>query len=373
MRDQPCILEKPLAAADDALHYLEKKYTLPGTSLLVAFLLMLAAMLYVRPALFPSYHGIFYAQLAEHPFQATNPNAHRLLTPLVAYLLGLRGERIIILNLLIALVLLAVVYHHTRRELYNPCLSFMVTAMLALTMPTLFTIYYGGYTDSTSYLLILLMLICVGRPTLFWLLFLLGLLNRESAIFLLPFFALWHWRSLAAPKTFRRSILIGPAATLALYVLFRAVINSQAAVLHSGAFYFQPLLKDPLYWLRQVAGAYPLGFYSAFKLFWVLPVAAFVLALRGRSYLMAALVVAPVLLAAAQSFIAVDTSRMLAMAFPSLLMSVIVLRKKMSERRLATFMLLIALFNFALPQVYVTSNDVTLMYSSASLLFGGTP
>lgn len=367
-------MKKDSWAIDRALLFLEDKLTLFGASLLLAVALMTTAMLYVRPALSSSFHGIYYAQLAAHPFQAANPNAYRLLTPLVAYLLGLRGDRIIILNLLVALVLLLVVYYHSRRRMkYAPGLALATAAMLAFTMPTLFTIYYGGYTDSTSYLLILLMLVCGRSPALFWLLFLLGLLNRESVVFLLPFFALWHWRSLESPKIFVRSVLVGPAVALVLYALFRAAINSQGAVLHSGAFYFEPLMKDPLYWLRQVARGYPLGFFSAFKLFWVLPVAALVLALRTRAYLMAALVVAPVLFSAAQSFIALDTSRMLAMAFPSLLVSVMVLREKIGERRLATFMLLIALFNFALPQVYVTSNDVTLMYSSASLLSGGAP
>jgi hypothetical protein len=367
-------IKRESSALDRALLAIEDKCTLFGTSLMVAVLLMLTAMLYVRPAVNTSYHGIFYAQLAAHPFAAANPNAYRLLTPLVAYVTGLRGERIIILNLLVALFLLIVVYYHSRQRMkYAPGLSLAATMMLAFTMPTLFTIYYGGYTDSTSYLLILLMLIFGKRPRVFWLLFLLGLLNRESVVFLLPFFALWHWRSLNSQKTFLRSLLIGPAAAILLYLLFRAVINSQAVILHSSAFYFAPLLKDPLYWLRQVAAAYPLGFFSAFKLFWVLPLAALIVALRARSYVMAALVLAPVLLSAAQSFIALDTSRMLAMAFPSLLMAVIVLREKMGERRLATFMLLLALFNFALPQIYVTSNDVTLMHSSASLLSGGTP
>jgi hypothetical protein len=365
--------QQEFSTIDRTLFFIEEKCTLPGTSLVLAVLLMLTAMLYVRPAVNTSYHGIFYAQLAAHPFQAANPNAYRLLTPLIAYLTGLRGERIIILNLLVALALLAIVYYHARRERYAPSLALAVTMMLAFTMPTLFTIYYGGYTDSTSYLLILLMLIFGRRPFLFWLLFLLGLLNRESVVFLLPFFALWHWHSLNSPRIFLRSMLIGPAATVALYLLFRAIINSQTLVLHSGAFYFAPLLKDPLYWLRQAAHAYPLGFFSAFKLFWVLPASAVILAVRRRAYVMAALVLSPVIFSAAQSLIALDTSRMLAMAFPSLLMAVIVLREKIGDRRLATFMLLIALFNFALPQIYVTSNEVTLMDSSASLLFGGTP
>jgi hypothetical protein len=131
-------------------------------------------------------------------------------------------------------------------------------------------------------------------------------------------------------------------------------------------------MKDPLFWLRQSARAYPLGFFSAFKLFWVLPLAAIILALRQGKYLMGALVLLPVLLSAAQSLIALDTSRMLAMAFPSLLLAVIVLRERLGERRLCAFMFLLVLINFALPQIYVTSNEVTLMHSSYSLLTGGT-
>ncbi|HEX7999458.1 MAG TPA: hypothetical protein VF528_13810 [Pyrinomonadaceae bacterium] len=365
-------IQTRFSAIDRALLFVENRCTLSGASLLLAVMLMLVAMLYVRPAFVSSYHGIYYAQLAAHPFEAANPNAYRLLTPLVAYLLGLRGDKIIILNLLVALALLVVVYYNSRRASYAPSLALAVAMMLAYTMPTLFTIYYGGYTDSTTYLLILLMLISAKRPLLYWLLFLLGLLNRESVVFLLPFFALYHFYKLNSRKTFMHSILVGPAVTLALYLLFRALVNSRTTVLHTGAFYFEPLLKDPFYWLRQTLQAYPLGFFSAFKLFWALPAAAGFFALRDRRYLLAALVLSPIIFSAAQSLIALDTSRLLAMAFPSLLMSILVLREKMSEQRLATLMLLLVLFNFALPQIYVTSNEVSLMYSSASLVSGGT-
>ena len=366
------IIDKAMAALDRGLLALEEKYTLFGTSLVFAFLLMAAAAVYVRPTFFPWYHGIYYSQLAEHPFQAANPNGYRLLTPLIAYLVGLRGDRIIILNLFVALILLIVVYYHSRRQEYAPSLALAVTMMLALTMPTLFTIYYGGYTDSTSYLLIFLMLVCGRRPVLFWLLFLLGLLNRESVVFLLPFFALWHWQSLKSSRIFIRSIIIGPVATIILYLLCRAAINTQTVVGHSGTFYFAPLFKDPFFWLRQVARAYPLGVYSAFKLCWVLPIAAVLLAVREHRYMMVALVLTPVLFSAAQSFIALDTSRMLAMAFPSLLMAVIVLRVRFGDRRLGACVFLLVLLSVALPQVYVTSNEVMWMRSSLSLLSGSS-
>jgi hypothetical protein len=144
------------------------------------------AILYVGFAQLPVYHGIYYAELASNPLQAGNPNAYRILTPLIAYLTGLRGDRIIILNAIVALTLLALVYYFARQREYAPTLALATAAMLALTMPTLFTLFYGGYTDSTSYLLIFLMLVLSRRPVWFWTLFLLGLLNRESVIFLLP-------------------------------------------------------------------------------------------------------------------------------------------------------------------------------------------
>jgi hypothetical protein len=355
------IIVKPIKALDNALLYIEKRSSLAAASLLVAILLMACAILYVGFAQLPIYHGIYYAQLASNPFQPANPNAYRILTPLVAYLTGLRGDRIIILNAIIALSLLALVYYHSRKAAYSPALSLAVTLMLALSMPTLFTLFYGGYTDSTSYLLIFLMLVYRARSLWFWLLFLLGLLNRESVVFLLPFFALLHWESLKSNARFIRSMLFGLAAVILSYLLFRALIGSQATVKHSASFYLEPLLRDPLYWLRQVANSYPLGFFSAFKLFWLLPLAAIFFALRRRAYIALALILTPIICSAAQSVIALDTSRMIAMAFPSLLVAVCVIRKETGDDYLSVCVILLALVNLFVPQYYVTSNDVFLM------------
>ena len=360
MKTQSIII-KPIEALDNALLYVEKRSSLAGTALLVAILLMACAVFYVGFAQLPVYHGIYYAQLASDPFQPANPNAYRILTPLVAYLTGLRGDRIIILNALVALALLALVYYHARKGAYSPALSLAQTMMLALTMPTLFTLFYGGYTDSTSYLLIFLMLVSRMQPVWFWLLFLLGLLNRESVIFLLPFFALLHWHSLKSVRLFIRSMLFGLAGVILSYLLFRALINSHAAVKHSASFYLEPLRSDPLYWLRQVASSYPTGFFSAFKLFWLLPLAGIAFSLRRRQYMTFALILLPILCSAAQSLIALDTSRMIAMAFPSLLVAVCVIRKDLGDDYLSGGMILLALINLLLPQVYVTGNDVFLM------------
>lgn len=341
--------------------YVEKRSSLSGVSILTAITLTACAILYVGFPRLPVFHGIFYAQLASDPFQEGNPNGYRILTPLVAYVTGLRGDRIIILNALIATALLALVYYHSRKQGYSPSLSLAVTMMLALTMPTLFTLFYGGYTDSTSYLLIFLMLVYSDRPAWFWLLFFLGLLNRESVIFLLPFFALLHWRRLKSNARFLRSIAFGLTGAMVCYVLFRALVSSQSGVKHSASFYLEPLADDPFFWLRQVARSYPAGVFSAFKLLWLVPLAAIALCLKRRDYISILLVLAPVLCSAAQSVIALDTSRMIAMAFPSLLIAVGIIRKETGDAPLSAAIILLVLLNLILPQYYVTSNDVFLM------------
>ncbi|HKR01548.1 MAG TPA: hypothetical protein VJT09_12795 [Pyrinomonadaceae bacterium] len=355
------IIIRPVKVLNRALLYIEKRSSLAATSLLVAVLLLGCAILYVGFAQLPVYHGVYYARLASDPFEPGNPNAYRILTPLAAYLLGLRGDRIIIFNAIAALLLLALVYYHSRKSEYSPGLSLAVALMLALTMPTLFTLFYGGYTDSTSYLLIFLMMVCRERPAWFWLLFFLGLLNRESVVFLLPFFLLLHWHSLKSRRLFVRSVLAGLGGVVLAYLLFRALINSHGAVKNNASFYLEPLIRDPLYWLRQVADSYPQGFFSVFKLFWLLPLVAAVLALRRRNYMALALVLTPVLCAMAQSVIALDTSRMIAMAFPTLLVGVCVVRKKVGDDLLSAAVILLGLVNLLVPQYYVTSNDVFLM------------
>jgi hypothetical protein len=357
----PAIITRPVELLDKALLALEKKSSLAGISLLLATLLMSSAILYVGFSQLPVYHGIYYAELASDPFQAGNPNAYRILTPLFAYLVGLRGDRIIILNAIVALALVAIVYYFSRQRQYSPSLSLAVAAVLALTMPTLFTLFYGGYTDSTSYLLIFLMLVLSERPRWFWLLLLLGLLNRESVIFLLPFFLLLHWQSLRAhqkTRAFIKSTLYGLAGVFTSYFLFRLFISSRAAVKHSASFYLEPLARDPFYWLRQSAGAYPQGLFSAFKLCWILPLLALFYAARRRDYLTLLLIISPILCAAAQSLIAVDTSRMIAMSFPALLISVGVVRRETGDEALSAFMILLVALNLLVPQSYVTSNDI---------------
>jgi len=334
------------------------------TAVIVGGVLLFLAALYVTPATEPASHGIHYAQLSMDPWTADNPNAYRILTPLIAHWLHLRGGRILVLNLAMAWFFLALAYGYLRQTASSRLLAFGVAAALAFSMPTLFTIYYGGYTDSTTHLLVLAMMALHRRAVVFWVLFLLAMLNGESVLFLLPFFMVLQWQSDPRSTRYWSRWALGAAVAGALYLALRWQIGSAADVSHNVGYYLGPLSSDLFDWFLQCANRYALGLFSAFKLLWIIPLMGLVVCARSGQWIKAAAIAAAILGSAMQSMVAVDTSRMLALAFPALILGVAALHERMGTRRVAGLLLLLIGLNFLVPQFYVTSNNVTRMSST---------
>jgi hypothetical protein len=338
------------------LHGLERRLGRWGAALLVALGLMVLGALYVRPALEPVSHGVYYAQLSRAPFApGDNPVAYRILTPLLAYLTGLRGNGILVVNLALAWLTLAVAYRHYHAR--GPLWACAYALILATSMPTLFTIDINGYTDAASYLLLLLLMVCGKNAVWFGLLLFLSLLNRESIAFMLPFLCLLQGK---------RGARLGASAAAAAFALagyggVRYWLGLHATGQQSMAFYFEPLLRDPFHWLRMASKGYYLGVFSAFKLFWLLPAGAVWLCIRRRRWLDAALMVGAVLCALAQTVIAVDTSRMACMAFPAVLLGLEVLEPEIVRLRQEPALAGLIGLNLLVPQVYVAGNAVYIM------------
>lgn len=347
----------------------EKKISVIKVATLVAFVLMAIAMIYVAPALEPKSGGVFNAGLAAEPFQLGNPHVYRFLTPLISYLIGLRGNGIIITSLATVWLLLTCIYVASRKLDYSPGLSFALTALFAFTMPTLVTIYFGGYEDTTTYLLIFLMLVFKRNFALFWGLFFLGLTNRESVGFLTPLFFMmqyqqrkWHvlWKDLPI------FLLI-----LFVYLYIRHQIpvdNSQE--LYTAEFYFRPLLENPFYMLKNVMKSYYAGFFSVFKLFWLVPIFATGLCIKHKNYSILLLIVTPVICAFLQSFIASDTTRMMSLSFLTIFFSVDYLRNFYSDSELAKIFFICCGLNFFIPQIYVTGDSMYVMHNIFSYYVG---
>jgi hypothetical protein len=351
-------LLRTMERLDRGLRAVEAQLTLPIAALLLAVITMSAMYLHLRPSLEPVSHGTYYAELATNPFDPNNPYAYRILTPLIAYLIGLRGHRIIFLNLIMATLLLAAIYYAYRRKGYAPVLCASMVLMMGVTMPTLFTIYFGGYIDSTSYLLVFIGFLLISNPIVFSLTFFLGLLNREAVIFLLPFFAIYHGYTLKLKGTLKGMLPFSAGALISLgvYLVVRKLIESIGVPQFSGSYYLEPLKSDKLYWLRRTIYAYPTAFFSPFKFFWLLPIIAIAVGFRKRNMAMIAIILVLIMSVMAQSVITVDTTRNLTMAFPVLLISATYLREWISEQKLALFLLICAVVNLLTPHYYVSSN-----------------
>ena len=278
--------------------------------------LLLLAGLYACPATRPAALGKFYVLLASHPFAVDkNVVGFRILTPLISWAVGLRGDLLIVTNLVFAALLLGMAYRWFAARCARPGDALLATLALTYSLVTLTTVYYGGYTDSLTYVLLFAMWWWRRRRALFHLFFLLGLLNRESVAFLVPWFAYLTLREVKPWWRAALDLALGFGAAFGLYFLFRAWISQGQQIKYTAGYYLNPLAADPLYWIRKSLSFWWLGWFSVFKLLWVFPVAAGVAAWRAGER---QLVYSMLLLTAcsfAQMAIAFDSSRMLTMGF----------------------------------------------------------
>ncbi len=335
-----------------------------GFGIAVTFLLMVAAALYVEPAIECVVLGKSYAQLASHPFHFNDENivAYRILTPLISYLLGLRGELIIITNLLFAAVLIGWVYFHFRRHAPRPGDALAAAGVITFSLVTLTTLRYGGYTDSATYLIIFLMWKFRRRRFLFYVLFLLGLLNRESILFLIPWFVLLRAPHSGSKMKLASDAAVGFGITILLYALFRQWASSHYEVGFTWSYYLEPLRHNPFYWFGKSFTCLRVGFFSVFKLLWLFPILAgfslwqrkerrdvySMLLLFGCSF--------------AQLFVAFDSSRMLTMSFPVMLIALEHLFRHNPFRFRELFGWVFAA-NLIVPQLYTANNVIEVMPS----------
>jgi hypothetical protein len=323
-----------------------------GAAALWAAILIAIAAVYVTPALHGINHGGLYARLADVPFNpptSCNVLQSRILTPAAAHILGLTGERYILLPLLMAAVLLAIVYAAFRRRRFEPSESVGAAALIAFSSPLLFLLHFPGYTDTTTYVLVYGAFLCAHHALIWPVLLAAAFLNHESAVFLFPWFVcslLWRrpgWTAITVGLSLLGILLLGVRA-------YHVEIHR----LCPGAFSTHTFLDERRIWanLRTIAVFFPWGVFEAFKLFWFLPLAgASALWARGRK-METLLLALPVLGALAQLPLATDTSRLMGLAFPAVLLSLEPLRDAWGmsfNKRLWTLIVL----NFLVPQYYV--------------------
>lgn len=334
-------------------------------ALLVALLLLILAAIYVRPAVDTVVLGNAYAELANDPFsESSNAVGFRILTPLISYALGLKGKLIIVTNLMLAFTFLFITFIYFRKKLSDPTDALLVTSVFAFSLVTLTTIYYGGYCDSATYLIVLGMWILRSRLVLFFALLLLGLLNRESIVFLLPWFVFLGIVESENKISTALKFTAGFALVFGLNYLFRIWVLSFREVAFGASYYLQPLLDDPLIYFKKSYEHQGLGFFTVFKATWIFVIVA-VLSFWNKRMIRPLIEICLILFFVwTQMFIAWDSSRMLTLSYPVMLISLLHLFKT-NPYNFRSWGYLAFFFSLIIPQMYTASNIIEFMRSVA--------
>ncbi|HVP07742.1 MAG TPA: hypothetical protein VMS71_07865 [Candidatus Acidoferrum sp.] len=331
-------------------------------AMLFSTLLMGLAGLYVRPATHCTHNGCLYVWLSQNPFAVHTDVAfpYRILTPLISYLLGLRGQLILVTNLLFSTLLIALTYLYYRTQAARPLDALVGAAAVTFSMTTLSSIYYGGYCDALTYVLVFLMWQCRRRRLLSYVLFLLGMFNRESMLFLLPWFMYLNF--VEGEKRWRRLRwdILGFGVALALYVLFRMWIASRQEVVFSLAYYLDPVLKRPLAWFFSSYPQCLLGLFSVFKLLWLFPIAAAISMWRNGEKSGVVSMIILTACASSQLLVAADSSRMLSLGFLLIVISLEHLFR-VNPWKIRSWMGWVLMANLFVPQLYTAAHIIELM------------
>lgn len=311
----------------------------------------------------PTFLGKSYAELATDPFHPApdNPVGHRILAPLVSYMIGFRGAYILYTNLGVVIVLIAVVFRWFRVRGHLPVWAFVGASTMALSMVSLTTLHYGGYPDSFTYLLVFGAWWARRRLWLSVLLLFLAALSHEAALFLAP----WFVAELArdgnpAPRGWLRATAGVAVATIAFAGVRVLMERAHPSVEYSVGFYLRPLLHDPLHWFRPSAPHRLLGIAAAFNLYWVFLFLAAARLARDGERAAALRLLLPIPLALAQLLMGHDVTRYATMAFPSVLIGCEDLLRT-DAFRVRRWALLLGVANFFIPQVNVAMGIVDRM------------
>ncbi len=346
----------------------ENKFGKVWFAVILAIVLMILAALYVRPAIHTAALGDDYAELANDPFSSDpNPVGFRILTPLISYLIGLRGQLIIVTNLIFATLFLILTYLYFRKTEFDPVEATLGTAVLAFSLVTLTTVYYGGYCDSLTYVLVLLMYWFRSRPIVLSVLLFLGLLNRESIIVLVPWFGFLTLIESKSKIKDQAILFAGIAIVAAAYWGYRGWIESVRPVPYDLNYYFGPLKDDLLAMFKVSMTHQGIGLFSVFKATWFFVFAGAIYLWTKRNLRQLSSILLLIFLCWLQMFIARDSSRMLTLSFPVMFMALAHLRESnfMNFKSWAWYLLI---FNLFVPQLYTYREVINLMHSTIAKL-----
>ena len=278
-----------------------------------------AAALFTSPRWELFYHGKGFSRLSLAPFDFSVESSlrYRILSPLLGYILFLKGALFKYLMLAFLAGFHMLVYCFHRKKGFTPSESLGIGVLLALSTLSFYQLYFPGYTDPVSYVLILILLFYRERKSIVMLCLTLLLFNHDNTIFLFPFLFLFLLGNEFSFKNARLTAFkFFPA--IILYASYRFIISSFTEVGFDTAYYFD---KENLRWTwDHVSEHLAEGIFQAFRMGWIFPVLALYVNLKKKQFSETILLITGFVFVISQFVIAYDISRLTGLAFPLIIL-----------------------------------------------------
>ena len=200
----------------------------------------------------PTMMGIDYQAMSVDPLSGRGPYPERVLSPLLAWLLGMSGPRYGIFSHGLLVVFLGAAYRLTMIRSGDRIWSIAFTC--ALSLSAMVGTYRGlvGYSDPLTFCLLCVCIRWIECDKVFWAMLALGLLNHPQTVFLWPWLA--YERHVAAKLSWRDAAYAATAIatyTVCRLWLLRATEDSAAQSFYGARLNVQWYLQQ-LDWLRAV-------------------------------------------------------------------------------------------------------------------------
>lgn len=331
---------------------LERKIGPFLSALCVGIMALALAALFTSPRWELFYHGKGFSNLSMAPFDFSTDSSlrYRILSPLLGYILFLKGPLFKYLMLAFLLLFHSLVYFFHRRKGFDPAESLGIALLLALSTLSFYQLHFPGYNDPVSYVFILLILFYRERKLILSLCLTLLLFNHDNTVFLFPFLFLFLLGKDYSFKNIRKTIFTFLPAIL-LYALYRSIVNSISEVGFDTSYYFD---KENLRWTwDHVSERLAEGIFQAFRVGWLIPLIALFENVRRREYKENLVMLVGFVFIVSQFFIAYDISRLTGLAFPIIILGAWRIREAYGSAYFTPLIWLLVFINLFIPSLCV--------------------
>jgi hypothetical protein len=307
-----------------AVNSLEQRWGILGVGLIIAIVAELTSVFFAATCC--TDFAERFTNLCPNPFTSAPvvlpEHRLRILGPVIAYCLGLRGLPATMIPIVANIPLLVIVYWMLRRRGVAAATAALTLFTLSTTHVTMSSRVLLGYQDSLVFLFIVIAM-AVDNPWFGGIALFLGMFGDQRAVLAVPLVLVWHAIDDERPDAWKRFF-----TRSFIYGIFVVVwIAASAAVLHyiSQGQAVQSSIRGILLGnhLEKVKPGYlQLSYFMAFKAAWLFPVVICLIWLRRRPWLVLVMVgsLALILIGA---ILVDDLSRAASFAFPMILIAIV--------------------------------------------------